>query len=114
MRARGNPFGHLILRGGGGKHNYDSVSVAEASRKLEDAGLRKAEAGDLLLIFGDDTTRSWKQIINFDTGSEPVEAKTVQAAEVAELPDLGDYVIEPTDTLIRDEKGVRLAREEND
>jgi 3-deoxy-7-phosphoheptulonate synthase len=42
VRAKGNPYGHMILRGGGGKHNYDSVSVAEAERKMEEKNLRKA------------------------------------------------------------------------
>jgi len=35
----GNPDCHLILRGGGGKHNYDNPSVHYASRLLEHAGL---------------------------------------------------------------------------
>lgn len=30
----GNPYGHIVLRGGGGKPNYDSVSVALAEQKL--------------------------------------------------------------------------------
>src|SRR5690606_22267027 len=41
VRARGNPYGHLILRGGGGKHNYDSVSIAETERQMEKSGLRR-------------------------------------------------------------------------
>ena len=35
----GNEDCHLILRGGGGKHNYDNPSVHYASRMLEHAGL---------------------------------------------------------------------------
>ncbi|MEQ8857709.1 MAG: 3-deoxy-7-phosphoheptulonate synthase [Pseudomonadales bacterium] len=35
----GNEDCHLILRGGGGKHNYDNPSVHYASRLLEQAGL---------------------------------------------------------------------------
>ncbi len=35
----GNPDCHLILRGGGGKPNYDNPSVHYASRLLEQAGL---------------------------------------------------------------------------
>ena len=37
-RTTGNPFGHLILRGGSAP-NYDSVSVAEAQEQLRAAGL---------------------------------------------------------------------------
>ncbi|MCM5703251.1 3-deoxy-7-phosphoheptulonate synthase [Larsenimonas salina] len=39
-RTRGNRYGHIVLRGGNGKPNYDSVSVALAERELEKAGLK--------------------------------------------------------------------------
>ncbi|MFV8834658.1 3-deoxy-7-phosphoheptulonate synthase [Aquisalimonas sp.] len=39
VRTRGNRYGHLVLRGGGGKPNYDSVSVALCEKELADAGL---------------------------------------------------------------------------
>jgi 3-deoxy-7-phosphoheptulonate synthase len=39
VRTRGNPHGHLVLRGGGGRPNYDSVSVKLAERALAKAGL---------------------------------------------------------------------------
>lgn len=37
--TRGNAYGHVVLRGGGGKPNYDSVSVALAEQALEKAGV---------------------------------------------------------------------------
>lgn len=37
--TRGNPYGHVVLRGGNGKPNYDSVSVAMCEQALEKAGL---------------------------------------------------------------------------
>jgi len=40
-RTRGNGYGHVVLRGGGGKPNYDSVSVALCEQALEKAGLAK-------------------------------------------------------------------------
>lgn len=42
IRTRGNRYGHVVLRGGGGKPNYDSVSVALCEQDLEKAGLRKS------------------------------------------------------------------------
>jgi len=39
IRTRGNAYGHVVLRGGNGKPNYDSVSVALAERELEKAKL---------------------------------------------------------------------------
>ena len=92
----------------------DAIEVIPDEQVCIDHALHMAESGDLVLIFGDNTTRCWKQIIDFDSEVEPVKAGAVTASDVADLPDLGDYVIETTDTLIRDEKGVRLAREEND
>jgi 3-deoxy-7-phosphoheptulonate synthase len=39
VRTRGNAYGHVVLRGGGGRPNYDSVSVTIAEQALEKAGL---------------------------------------------------------------------------
>ena len=39
VRSRGNRYGHLVLRGGGGRPNYDTVSVRLAELALERAGL---------------------------------------------------------------------------
>jgi 3-deoxy-7-phosphoheptulonate synthase len=39
FRTRGNPHAHLVLRGGGGRVNYDAVSIAVAERELGAAGL---------------------------------------------------------------------------
>ncbi|OEY67695.1 3-deoxy-7-phosphoheptulonate synthase [Marinobacter sp. X15-166B] len=40
IRTKGNAYGHAVLRGGGGKPNYDSVSVTLCEQALEKAGLR--------------------------------------------------------------------------
>jgi 3-deoxy-7-phosphoheptulonate synthase len=39
IRTRGNRYGHLVLRGGGERPNYDTVSVAMAEKALAKAGL---------------------------------------------------------------------------
>lgn len=39
VRTRGNAYGHVVLRGGNGKPNYDSVSVALAEQALSKADL---------------------------------------------------------------------------
>jgi len=39
FRTRGNPDAHIVLRGGGGRPNYDSVSVAMCEQELERNGL---------------------------------------------------------------------------
>jgi 3-deoxy-7-phosphoheptulonate synthase len=39
VRTRGNRYGHVVLRGGGGRPNYDTVSIALAEEALRRAGL---------------------------------------------------------------------------
>jgi 3-deoxy-7-phosphoheptulonate synthase len=45
VRTRGNPDGHLVLRGGRAKGNYDPASIADA-----EASLRKAELPAVLMV----------------------------------------------------------------
>src|SRR5512136_870296 len=39
VRTRGNRYGHLVLRGGGGRPNFDTVSISLAEQVLQKAGL---------------------------------------------------------------------------
>ena len=39
IHTRGNAYGHVVLRGGDGKPNYDSVSVTVCENELKKAGL---------------------------------------------------------------------------
>ncbi len=39
FHTRGNPHAHIVLRGGGGRVNYDAVNIAVAERELHSAGL---------------------------------------------------------------------------
>mgnify|MGYP001431420186 CR=1 FL=1 len=39
VTTKGNTYGHVVLRGGNGKPNYDSVSVALCEKELEKAGI---------------------------------------------------------------------------
>jgi 3-deoxy-7-phosphoheptulonate synthase len=41
FRTKGNPFGHIILRGGGGKVNYDAQTVQTVEAQLAERGLPK-------------------------------------------------------------------------
>jgi len=45
IRSRGNPHGHLVLRGGGGRPNYDTVSV-----RLAEQGLAKAQLAPNIVV----------------------------------------------------------------
>ena len=39
IKTRGNPYAHVVLRGGDGKPNYDSVSVSLCEQALTQAGI---------------------------------------------------------------------------
>jgi cyanophycin synthetase len=91
----------------------DHIQVVPSEEAAVDAALRKAQAGDLLLIFGDAITRSWKQIIQFRPEAPPrqVERRRVPRPEpvVAQaMPVLDDRPRE----FKRDSRGVRIPREE--
>jgi cyanophycin synthetase len=99
-----------------------AISIIPDEQEAIEAALRMGQQGDLLLVFADALTRSWKQITKF----KPVSAPQVQAATAAPKPaSIETRVhagIEPApgaaeinlDGLIRDERGVRLAPESED
>ncbi|MEM9533325.1 MAG: cyanophycin synthetase [Pseudomonadota bacterium] len=75
-----------------------------------EAGLTRAAQGDLLVVFGDNITRCWKQIIHFEpsgTDPAPVTPKLVTPSNVT--VDEAAFEMDAEDRLIRDERGVRLA-----
>lgn len=39
FHTRGNQYGHVVLRGGGGQTNYDSVNISLCEKELKKAGL---------------------------------------------------------------------------
>jgi len=39
FHTSGNRYVHMVLRGGGGRHNYDSVNIALSEQQLQKAGL---------------------------------------------------------------------------
>jgi 3-deoxy-7-phosphoheptulonate synthase len=45
VRSRGNRYGHLVLRGGGGRPNYDTVSV-----RIAEQALRAAELAENIVV----------------------------------------------------------------
>jgi cyanophycin synthetase len=89
----------------------ERITLIPNEAEAVDAALRLAQPGDLLLIFGDDLTRCWKQIVYF--GREPGGGRPSPPAMVAEP------VVEPMPPpveieglhIVRDERGVRLAAE---
>ncbi len=86
--------------------------VADEQEAIEHA-LSIAHEGDLVVVFGDEVNRCWKQIIHFEYAGEasledtdaPPKVSNIQANPLA-------FELDDEDRLIRDERGVRLAARE--
>jgi cyanophycin synthetase len=93
----------------------ESISLLPREPEAVLAALDMAQTGDLLLIFGDQVNRTWKQIINYI----PDLAEQPHAADPRPIPDPT-----PIDTsapqltgdeeIVVDERGVWIAREAED
>jgi len=94
----------------------DAVSIIPDEQEAIDSALKMAQPGDLLLVFADALTRSWKQITKF----RPAGAPAVQVrAAAAPPPMLAAPPVEPApfaslEGLLRDERGIRVAPEVDD
>ena len=86
----------------------DAVLVVPDEPDALETALNMATDGDLVVINGDDTVRCWKQIIYFKNPNRPehTAAHTKPTNVVVAM----EALISQSDTLIRDERGVRLAR----
>ncbi len=90
----------------------DAITVIADEVEAINYALQISREGDLLLIFGDEITRCWKQIINFNSGLESVADKT-NASMISNVIkqtwdiEMGEFA------LIKDDRGVRLARQED-
>lgn len=92
----------------------EQLQVIASEVDAIESALEMAEEGDLLLIFGDDITRCWKQILNFNEENQKSsnnKNKDVSASSNVILDDDEKEFLNSL-SLIKDEKGVRLAREE--
>lgn len=113
-----------------------AISIIPDEVEAVDAALTMAEQGDLLLIFADEISRSWKQIIYFnrpqdkapdaapqtpDPVTSPVAAidegpadPLADALPVPDAPQVPESVLLDGIRMIRDDRGVRLANEPED
>ncbi len=91
----------------------DRIEVIPDEQEATTRALEMAETGDLVLVLGDNTKRTWKQIIYFNSGAR-VETTGKKAVNSIDLPDTGDFALADDLEIISDERGVRIAREEGD
>jgi len=112
-RKRGHDEVPKMLQKGFIDNGVDSSNINVIPDEVEaiDTALNMAQQGDLVVVFGDSIARSWKQIIHFNNNTPNENNNVTQQIE----PDLNlDNIIDENDTLIRDEKGVRIARNEDE
>ena len=91
------------------QHGVSDSQITLVGSEVEaiDRGLETAQPGDLLVVFADELARSWKQIIYF----KKAEREAAAVAPTKPERTVGfEELLAGGDTLIRDERGVRLAR----
>ncbi|NOD30423.1 cyanophycin synthetase [Ruegeria atlantica] len=110
-RGRGHDEVPRMMRQALIDNGVDDASITVIPDEVEavNAGLQQAAPGDLLVIFGDDTTRCWKQIIYFSSDGATPDAEV--APKTTAVDTSFEDMFENDQNLIRDERGVRLARE---
>jgi cyanophycin synthetase len=94
----------------------EAIHVIPSEIAAVDHALRMADQDDLLLIFGDNIPRTWKQITQFRPDAPDVVVSSADAnpeAGVA-LPDLDKTSVDVGGRVMRDERGVFLAPELDD
>ncbi len=92
----------------------ECIDVIPDEQQAVAAALAQSRAGDLVLLLADTIARTWKQVIYFKPGSD-VAAAQPKPSTVEIPPDfLGAFELDDSVELIRDERGVRIAREQED
>jgi cyanophycin synthetase len=96
----------------------DQILVIPEEQSAVDASLREARPGDLLLIFADAITRSWKQVIQFrpEAPARPADRLRPSRPEPEPAPaPVASLVLEDRRReFVRDVRGVWLPREADD
>jgi cyanophycin synthetase len=98
-----------------------AIRIIPDEQEAIDAALRMAEAGDLLLVFGDALARSWKQITKFNpengiNSENQVKKQVIEsnAAVEAWLNQSVDTILPQFEGVSRDERGIVILPEQDD
>jgi cyanophycin synthetase len=91
-----------------------AIDIIPDEQQAIDAALRMGRPGDLVLVFADALTRSWKQIIRFQPDGEATMGAKAQAEVPALETSLDEQLVAAMQGVVRDERGLRFEREESD
>jgi len=90
------------------------ITIMPDEAEAVETALGSAKPGDLVVIFGDNIIRCWKQITRFNNTEETPTDTPIMTKQTSEATTPDPFQLDPDMKLIRDEKGVRLAREPED
>ncbi len=93
-----------------------AISIIPDEQEALDTALRMGQPGDLILVFADALVRSWKQITKFRPEGSAAVAESSKPVDIP-LPTtaVGEAaVFAGMEGMVRDERGVRFAREAED
>ena len=91
-----------------------AISIIPDEQEAINAALKMGKPGDLILVFADALTRSWKQIIKFHPEGTPAPTVTKAPEPAAIEAAIEERAVAEMDGLIRDERGIRFARDTED
>ncbi|MBC8345608.1 MAG: cyanophycin synthetase [Candidatus Marinimicrobia bacterium] len=91
-----------------------NIEVIPDEQQAINQSLQMGSSGDLILILGDSITRCWKQIIHFDSGNKKSNGTSPDSISPNIPTENLDFTLDEGQTIISDERGVRLAKEESD
>ena len=91
----------------------EQILVVPDEKQAVDRALEEARVDDLLLVFGDEVQRTWDQVVGFqaDDSGPMATAQPGEATSSSPPPPPVPSAVHGEE-LIRDERGVRLARRE--
>jgi cyanophycin synthetase len=118
-RGRGEDEVPQMLRGQLLESGVDAgrIEVVPSEAQAVQAALAMAREGDLVVIFGDNIKRCWKQVAGHKVGETDMESLPEEPPTQGFVQaDPNAFRLEPGAELVRDERGVRIARvdEESD
>jgi cyanophycin synthetase len=93
------------------------IQVIPSEEDAVEAALDNANAGDLLVVLGDEITRCWKQIVHFNDSEEvkpSVEAPSSDFPEKLFESEETAFKLEPGQRIVHDDRGVRLVQERSE
>ncbi len=92
----------------------EQIKIVPDEQEAIETALNMARADDLVLILGDEITRCWKQIVYFNADETEEAAENIPKTVKIDPALLGEFSFDNEIEVIRDERGVRLARESED